>query len=167
MFVWLGRINHCRGFGIQSPTDYRFVRYVINERAPYYAYEWLGIGQTWYQRKLGLLYFRLVNERQPSVVVDRVGMADYLKAGCKKCTLTDKIDGKVQMAIVSIEDDIPTLFNNCDEHSMVIIQDIWRHKSLWRKVVKDHRTVVSFDLYYCGVVLFDQHQSKKNYIVNF
>ena len=37
--VWLGRIHRCGGFGIQSPTDYSFVRYVINEHWPYYAYD--------------------------------------------------------------------------------------------------------------------------------
>ena len=36
---WLRRIKYCRGFGVQSPTDYRFVRGVINEHAPYYLYE--------------------------------------------------------------------------------------------------------------------------------
>ena len=27
LFVWLSRLHHCRGFGIQSPTDYWLVRY--------------------------------------------------------------------------------------------------------------------------------------------
>ena len=37
--VWLSRIHRVWGFGIQSPTDYAFVRYVVNEHWPYYAYE--------------------------------------------------------------------------------------------------------------------------------
>ena len=41
-FVWLKRIGHCRGFGVQSPTDYWLVRYVINEHWPYYQYASLG-----------------------------------------------------------------------------------------------------------------------------
>ena len=39
MAVWLSRINHCRGFGVQSPSAYAFIRYVVNEHYPYYAYE--------------------------------------------------------------------------------------------------------------------------------
>ena len=39
ILTWIRRIRHCRGFGIQSPTDYRFVRNVINENYPYHAYE--------------------------------------------------------------------------------------------------------------------------------
>ena len=62
-YVWLRRISHCRGFGIQSPTDYRFVRYVVNEHWPYYAYESLGQNDDWLRRKLGLLYFRLANDQ--------------------------------------------------------------------------------------------------------
>ena len=81
VLVWLSRIQYCRGFGIQSPTDYRFVRYVINEHWPYYAYEALGQNDDWLRRKLGLLYFRLANERQPKTIVDWVGFHDYLQAG--------------------------------------------------------------------------------------
>ena len=31
-FTFLKRIRHCAGFGVQSPTDYAFVREVIYER---------------------------------------------------------------------------------------------------------------------------------------
>ena len=52
--VWLSRIHHCRGFGIQSPTDYAFVRYVVNEHWPYYAYDQLT-ADSWLNKKLGRL----------------------------------------------------------------------------------------------------------------
>ena len=35
----MSRAKYCRGFGIQSPWAYRFVRYVVNEHYPYYAYD--------------------------------------------------------------------------------------------------------------------------------
>ena len=63
--VWLSRIHRCRGFGIQSPTDYSFVRYVINEHWPYYAYQQFN-SDDWLVEKLGHLYFRLANWRQPT-----------------------------------------------------------------------------------------------------
>ena len=50
--VWLGRIGHCRGFGIQSPADYWLVRYVINEHGPYYSYSKLGQDDDWLTQKL-------------------------------------------------------------------------------------------------------------------
>ena len=58
--VWLSRIHRVWGFGIQSPTDYAFVRYVVNEHWPYYAYEELT-DKDWLTEKLGRLYFRLAN----------------------------------------------------------------------------------------------------------
>ena len=36
--IWLRRMSYSRGFGVQSPSAYRFIRYVISEHYPYYAY---------------------------------------------------------------------------------------------------------------------------------
>ena len=82
--VWLSRIHCCRGFGIQSPTDYAFVRYVVNEHWPYYAYDVLR-EDDWLREKLGRLYMRLANWRQPTVILSD----DYLQwfhAGCHQTT---------------------------------------------------------------------------------
>ena len=38
LWVFLKRLRHCAGFGVQSPTDYAFVREVIYERWPYALY---------------------------------------------------------------------------------------------------------------------------------
>ena len=66
--VWLSRIAYCRGFGIQSPSAYRFVRYVINEHYPYYAYADLQKRVPVESRvalRLLRLCLRVVNEVQP------------------------------------------------------------------------------------------------------
>ena len=47
------RIGHCRGFGIQSPTDFMFVREVVNEHWPYYAYTETGKDDNWLRKKMG------------------------------------------------------------------------------------------------------------------
>lgn len=95
VFVWLGRIGHCRGFGIQSPWAYSLTRYVINEHWSYYRYAVLFRrfdGMAAVERKLGELYFRLANFVQPSCVAelghDSRGaeiIGAYAKAGCEKC----------------------------------------------------------------------------------
>ena len=84
--VWLCRIGHCRGFGIQSPSDYWLVRYVINEHWPYYQYATLGRDDDWLTRKLGRLLFRIANWRQPSVI-ESSAYREYLQAGCRKAIL--------------------------------------------------------------------------------
>ena len=65
--VWLSRINHCRGFGVQSPSAYAFIRYVVNEHYPYYAYEDLRkqhADVSGVRLKLCRLYLRLANYAQ-------------------------------------------------------------------------------------------------------
>ncbi|MEZ3520927.1 MAG: hypothetical protein K1V78_05450 [Muribaculaceae bacterium] len=36
---WWQRLRHRRGFGVHSPSAYRFITEVLNERLPYYGYE--------------------------------------------------------------------------------------------------------------------------------
>lgn len=166
ILTWIRRIRHCRGFGIQSPTDYRFVRNVINEKCPYHAYEELPAGDDWLRRKLGKLYFRLANDRQPSNVIDKVGMMDYVQAGCKKARKVDDVD-EVELAIVPIAIDYDRLLNRCGEQSIVVFQDIYKQMPLWHCIEYDRRVRVTFDLYYCGIVVFDSKRAPNNYIVNF
>jgi len=164
--VWLSRIGHCRGFGIQSPTDYRFERYVINESWPYYAYQELGQNDDRMRRKLGRLYFRLVNERQPATIVDWLGYRDYLEAGCRKAVVVEEASD-VDMAFVPIKTDYHRLFQECNEQSLVVFQDIYRHPDYWHCIEHDPRVSVTFDLFYCGIVTFDPKREKHNYKINF
>lgn len=159
-------MGHCRGFGIQSPTDYRFVRYVINEHWPYYAYEGFVDDEDWLTRKLGRLYFRLANYRQPRVIIDRVGMETYLHAGCQSAKIAAD-DQHVEMALLPIDADYEALFGQCDDSSVVAFHHIYENKAQWQRIRKDARVRVSFDLYYCGIVFFDSKRCKQHYIVNF
>ena len=169
--VWLSRIRYCRGAGIQSPTDYRFVRYVINEHWPYYAYEHLGADDTWLRRKLGQLYFRLANACQPQKVIDLIGVADYIQAGCVKSHVLNADDANdhdsFDMAIMPIETDVYHWLDLCKNHSVLVFEGIHRQPSLWHCVEYNEHVVTTFDLYYCGIVLFDKTKSRNNYKVNF
>ena len=88
LFVFLKRIRHCAGFGVQSPTDYAFVREVIYERWPYALYAELEAkfhDTNWFLLKLSQLLLRVSNYAQAS----RIGiigplppvMEAHLKAG--------------------------------------------------------------------------------------
>ena len=59
--VWLHRIDKCQGFGVQSPSAYRFIRQVINCHTLYPAYSVLEEAQKLnrVERKLGRLLSRL------------------------------------------------------------------------------------------------------------
>lgn len=88
--VWLRRARYSRGFGVQSPWAYRFIRYVVNEHYPYYEYTHLNkevYGLTKVVRKLCRLYFRIANYVQPKLIVDygagTTAYRSYFKAGCR------------------------------------------------------------------------------------
>ena len=166
VFVWLSRITHCKGFGIQSPTDFSFVNTVVNEHWPYYAYEHLGTFDTWKRRHLGLLYFRIANWRQPSTVYDGVGVMCYLKAGCAKVH-TSSNGERVDMAVVSLGEDVDAVLDRCVDSSVVLVEDIKAFPDKWKQIIASSRVVISYDLYYCGILLFDRKRTKQHYIVNY
>ena len=171
LFVWLSRLMHCRGFGIQSPTDYWLVRYVINEHWPYYHYADVGEEDGWLRQRMGRLYLRLANWRQPAVVVSD-DYDDYFKAGCHKAqVVTQKDFAGDTLELVRIEagdtPDMSPIYNKVDEYTVLVVEGINRNKQLWRDIVGDERTVVTFDLYYCGIVMFDKKRTKQHYIINF
>ena len=168
-FVWLSRLHRCRGFGIQSPTDYWLVRYVLNEHWPYYQYDTLGEGDDWLRRKLGLLYFRLANWRQPQTIVSS-DYDSYWKAGCRQATVSPAVPERVELMLTDITaaDQLPALLQGrTDERTVVVVERPWRDWPAWRRLVSHEQVSVSFDLYYCGILTFDPKRTKQHYIINF
>ena len=164
--VWLSRIHRSGGFGIQSPTDYAFVRSVVNEHWPYYAYaDWKD--EQWLIQKLGRLYFRLANWRQPScMLIDQ--FQKYWQAGSRNTRFVSSIT-KLELCRVVIEDVDSSfeLLDKCDEQSVLVVEGIYRDKKCWSALINDMRIGTTFDLYYCGIVLFDKRPYKHHYTINF
>lgn len=195
MLVWLSRIGRCRGFGIQSPWAYRMVRYVINEHWPYYAYEELHRcypSLDAVERKLCKLSLRLSNNVQPSLIVNMCGeglaSGEYLRAGCRKAVYREVPDdmsldgfrqllddnGGVKLIRLIPRGSIGDIFDcaceKLNDGSVIMLTGIAydsRARLLWRKAVGELPGVVTFDLYYCGLIFFDGKRFKQNYIINF
>ena len=169
VFVWLSRIGYSRGFGIQSPTDYAFVRYVVNEHWPYYQYDSLGKGDDWLTRKLGLLYFRIANWQQPRFIQSN-DYLPYLQAGCRTAVVNEKADC-AELIHLRVGEEcrscLAYIYNKVDGQSVLILEDIRKDMALWQEVKDDERTGVTFDLYYCGIVMFDLKRQKQHYMINF
>ena len=169
--VWLSRIHCCRGFGIQSPTDYAFVRYVVNEHWPYYAYDVLR-EDDWLREKLGRLYFRLANWRQPTVILSD-DYQQWWHAGCKKAKCMSNLSPlapcPLPLARITIDQwaDFQSLLPHCDQQSVLVIEDIRHNWPLWQEIARSPQTGTTFDLYYCGIVFFDAKRFKHNYKINF
>jgi len=139
---------------------------VINEHRPYYAYEDLGKEDSWLRRKLGFLYFRLVNWRQPHWVIDQVGMSQYILAGCRKAKIVDD-STPIELAILSKAEQVLSLISDCNDRSIIIVDSLQKQRSQWKKVIENQHITISYDLYYCGILLFDSKRSKQNYKINF
>ncbi|WP_314787370.1 hypothetical protein [Segatella buccae] len=219
--IWMRRIRHSRGFGVQSPWAYRFIRYVVNEHYPYYAFAELEQEMGYAGKlanKMGRLYFRLANYLQPRVVfsfysnrifcgerdiliVDKKIKEDgtrdfsgiyekYLKRGCRNTEIislastsdADVSDAKdilgaytglplVRMAYSNHSDALfEEVASAASEDTVLIIEGIMKSRmarNFWKKVKRDMRTGITFDLYYCGIVFFDHTRFKQHYLVNF
>lgn len=186
--VFVRRFTHSQGFGIQSPSAYRFDREVINAHHTYHAYADLQHAFPHEDRltlKLARLYFRIAHAmqvRQWTLCTHRNDVyRAYIEAGCRTAILVDDDEvgevGKVAAAdvlVTTMEDDrwpmCEAFVSRAHERSMLIIEGIYASKKAkmrWNELVDDERTRVAFDLYDCGIIFFDHTKSKQVYIINF
>lgn len=185
---WLRRIKYCRGFGVQSPSAYRFIRYVINEHYPYYAYDELRKEMPRLDsltRKRMELYFRVANFRQASLWLDFCErndvIATYVGRGChatqvrritdlQQITADDRIEVLRICPSAGCEALLEAALQKADDRTLFIIEDIGYNdtaKRMWQKLLESDLTSVSYDLYYLGIAFFDRKRYKANYVVNF
>lgn len=186
--VFMRRFPHSRGFGIQSPSAYRFDREVINAHRLYNAYVDLKHVFPHEDRltlKLARLYFRIAHAmqvRQWALCTHRNDVyRAYIQAGCHAAILVDgdevgQVDklAAADVLVMTMEDDrwpmCEAFVSKAHECSMLIVEGIYaskRAKMRWRELVNDERTGVAFDLYDCGIIFFDHTKSKQLYIINF
>ena len=186
IYRWLLRCRYSRGFGIQSPSAYSFVRYVINEHDPYYAYAALDEEMAENSRsfrKLGKLLFRLTNHWQPQyVVMGDYEFAPYVYAGCNS-TLVRMIDDfyfdveEGQRVLVVLDLDWLAdkgikneLLEYSSDQMLLVVLDIHaqqRNLRLWKEIISDVHCGVTYDLYSCGIVFFDKSKHKQDFKINF
>lgn len=185
---WLRRIKYCRGFGVQSPSAYRFIRYVINEHYPYYAYDELRKELPRLDsltRKRMELYFRVANFRQASLWLDFCErndvIATYVGRGChatqvrritdlRQITADDRIEVLRICPSAGCEALLEAALQKADDRTLFIIEDIGYNdtaRRMWQTLLESDITSVSYDLYYLGIAFFDRKRYKANYVVNF
>lgn len=189
IYIWLTRFHRCRGFGVQSPSDYSFIRYVINEHYPYYAYTGLrhampDAGPL--AHRLGRLYFRIANHLQPALIADIRPATDayaaYMHAGCRRAVIThDTADiSRADMLRITISDDtthtdgyaaiIRNAIATARPDSIVILEGINHNRAtraFWRSIRQDKHAVITFDLHYAGLILFPPNRYPQHYTVCF
>lgn len=191
--IRLARVGHSRGFGIQSPWSYRLVTSVIRDTFPSHHYDKVAAEAVCDSRRqltLCRLYFRLADFFQPQTVIDYGAEADiykrYIEAGCpesnvisigKSAMYSNKTMlanvNSIDMLRMSIVDDRQQCFDEAMQKThngtVFIIEDIYGSRTArewWKKVRKDSRCTLTYDLYDCGIIYFDKKRYKENYTVN-
>lgn len=184
------RWTHSLGFGVQSTSAYRFIRYVVKERCPYYAYADLREKYPELhegRRRLGELLLRLANHVQPrhTLLFGYGDVAeDYIQAGCKR-TLIEHVEtglgpadyrrilaplGTIGLccaaAVPGQQAFLDATLDHTRPESIVLVEGIDDEsagKSLWQRLVGDTRVGVSYDLRSFGLLCFDHRVYKQNY----
>lgn len=167
--IWLYRIKHRCGYGVHSPFAFRFISDILYESLPYYAYRELDKDLSWKEmfriRKHLHLLLRVSNWQQPKLIYCPASSNDvmrYLKAGCKKATITDIIkEEKIDLCWLNKPSE--EIITYLHEHSILILGNLREHKEWFLSLP----SVVSFDLYDVGIAFFDPKYNKQHYIINF
>lgn len=182
---WIHRMGYSRGFGVQSPSAYSFIRYVLTEHYPYYAYDELKMRFKSFDhatKKKGRLYFRLANYAQASHWFDyhsaEQPYAAYVHEGCRK-TIFQTIDSKTipnafRIARLSMTEDYQVVYEAlckvATDDSILILEGINDNKdtkAFWKRVQESQKATRTYDLFLCGIIVFDTSKHKHHYIVNF
>ena len=183
---WLRRCGCSRGFGVQSPSAYAFIRHVINEHYPYYAYRELLVRLAHLDKrehKTGRLLLRLANFWQPEYsIVNEHRFDEYLHAGCWKMKrieignqLMKDARGKKRMMVIDLakmgmKEVMENVLPLCDEQTMlVLLGNLYREKQgeEWHQLQESDYCGITYDLYSLGIIFFDKKKFKQHYRMNF
>lgn len=191
--LWLKRIRHLRGFGIQSPSDFYLATSVIYEYLPYAAYPEAekrastflpAMGST---RNTDRLMLRLVNYFQPSSLLEvaphPTRAFQYMQVGKPSASAqsitssqlqTHPIDAWHFIHINQLEtipqELLQQLLLQAQPHSCMVISGIHTtpaNKERWQWILEHRATRISFDLYHLGIVLFNPKRHPEHYQINF
>ena len=158
---------------MQSPTHYAFIRYVLCETWPYYAYRPLRNKYPHHNRRqhrLGRLLFRLANHLQPQQVLICHPEADflfsYIQAGCHKTQLASQ--GQLLVADVDSLPPAAYLAQALSAGCLLVITDIHRSRQTeqcWQALQQGNHCGTTFDIYYAGIVMPSTRHQKHHYLL--
>ena len=141
------RMPRTRGFGVQSPTAYSFLRKVVNEKGFLRNYRQIHSDFSSYPQddsKQKRLLFR-IRTVYPHVV-------------------------ELSASSLLQNEDFQQFLRNVSADTVLVVIDInldAEYRKVWMRLVADDRTVLTFNLVDCGIVFFDKTKFKQNFNVNY
>lgn len=194
LWIWGCRFRKRKGYGVHSPFAYNLIRFVINEKEAYYAYQDLKSHRSGkpLPEKVDRLLLRLANYIQPQTIVqvgERYPLSlSYLQAGCTKASavllpeeeepsqaLKAVLNGKeLGLFFVAPSGKTPQWVEHAlpyaDEKSLFVVYGIHSGKKMlawWKEMQQREEVGITFDLYEAGLLFFDKSMIKQHYKVNF
>lgn len=182
--AWLSRWSRTLGFGIQPPWAYYFVTQVVNDRTDYKTYWVLQeamFADSSASLRLARLLFRFARVETPNHWLIRTPHAAlyvrYIQAGYPPSKLLfgelrDAKDASLipDVYLVHLEEDWKSCFLRFIAQprngTFFIVEGISlnRHcQHIWKEMVARCRQFITFDLFDCGIILYDPTKTIGHY----
>ena len=178
--VWLRRFRHRKGYGVHSPFAYSFIRGVLLEPWPYYAYAELDRLHPWWQRhvltypvRCRRMLFRLANAVHPgamAIVGERPVEQAYMSAAVPSAAWAEA--AAADLVLIASERlaealQLAELLPRGATIACEGINESAEARSIWQKLKNHARTTITFDLYTYGIALLDRPLTPADYEVCF
>lgn len=147
LIEWLPRKWRSRGFGVQSPTDYEFLRHVLRERWPYYGYAGAG--------PVARLCLRLANRVQAERAYCTDDYARYVAMGCHRTQFAATPAG---CKLVVADGYVP--LDGLPEGAIVLTTAMGE---AWRRMAEEPRATIAFDAIDVGIIIIDSSRYPQHY----
>ena len=139
----IARWWHGKGFGIQSPTDYEYLKDVIKEPLPYYAYDKI-------ESKRARLIYRICNHDKEREVV-MVGQ------------WTEEEQEAARMALHKAPEMIPALKHLHGRETVIISHIDEENAPLWEQA--QQANAITWDMGNVGLVRFVEGRYAEHYCI--
>lgn len=170
--VWLARVRHRRGYGVHSPFAFDFITNVLYNKERYYAYSMLDRNLRWWQkarvRNVRRLLLRLANFHQPKTLLFLCrdnALFEACHYGVRGLTLLC-FDDLTTADMIVLDREEEKAFSYIAEGTMVVVLNLRRNRTFWKKIKADERVRVTFDMYDIGVAIARGELNKQDYVVN-
>ncbi len=174
--VWLRRIRHRRGYGVHSPFAYEMLSQVIYSPGSYYAEAELERGRTLARRLMqprrktvDRLLMRLANRQQPATLCAPHASSralSYLHEGCRHAQLVSPEAPEPDMLYICKEWEEATDEPWVADGGLVVVDHLRVHRKLWKRMRREGRYQVMFDLHDVGLAFRRDGMQRDYYVVN-
>lgn len=166
---WLGRFRHRHGFGVQSPWAYTFIRDVLMEKLPYYAFPQLASQFHAKDKRKRNQHrdeqlFRISQALKPEQIIVIGEDVEVQKAYIMAPQNNSDKSGML-LYMKSAEDLTERWAEQAEGCTILVLDQIGsRQQSLWKQIVADGRATSTFDIRgYRGIAFFNQSRTKQHY----